>query len=131
MKGIDIDDLQEALDNLPEDVMERLSVSTHVHKIHQGLFRMTPDPGIRKYPILTGAQLIVAEASTSKVKSKQGYYDDIFEADAKQESYTELAWSIRQEFLQELETKGGKSCSGCTRGSLIRKYTRKLKEMNA
>lgn len=131
LRGIDIDDLQAELDKLPADVMERLSVCTHVHKIHQGLFRLTPDPGIKKRPILTGMQRITAEASTTKEKSKKGYYDDIFEENAKRENYTEVAWAIRQEFLQELEAKGGRSCSGCTRGALIRKYTRKLKELDA
>ena len=116
---------------LPADVMERLSVSTYVHKVHQGLFRLTPDPGIKKRPVLTGMQRITAEASTTKEKSKKGYYDDIFEENAKRENYTEVAWAIRQEFLQELESKGGRSCSGCARGALVRKYTRKLKEMDA
>ena len=102
--------------------MERLSVSTYVHKVHQGLFRLTPDPGIKKRPVLTGMQRITAEASNDQGKEEEN---------AKRENYTEVAWAIRQEFLQELESKGGRSCSGCARGALVRKYTRKLKEMDA
>lgn len=52
--------------------MERLSVSTYVHKVHQGLFRLTPDPGIKKRPVLTGMQRITAEASNDQGKEQEG-----------------------------------------------------------
>lgn len=131
LKEIAIDDLQDHINKLPGDIQERLAVAVHAYKIHQGLFRLAPSQGIKSRPVLTAAQRITAEASTSTIKKDKGYYENIFEENANREDYSELVWAVRQEFLQEIELQGGDSCPSCTRGSLIRKYTKKLQELDA
>lgn len=130
--GVDLDDLPQAINKLSEESKKELEKSARIFKRTEAIRRMAPSSAkLVSIALPSPENRVTREISKSSKAATKGYYAGIFDSNAKEENYTKAVWAVRQEFLQELQVlQNNGGCSGCKRGALIRKYTKKLQEMD-